>query len=222
MKKLLLTIGLLAVAIYWTPRQAFALDRVYVISDSTAIVLSTPTTTMSGDGELLSVSFSSGSPTFGASYLLFFATTPLINSTIAVSAVGGDLVNNLNWDDNKFPTKQLVIPPIILYTSSVTFAAGAFTSNVGHLIRGDFWTKIDLRDPEEHGVPFKNGLVMFKLGSDVGTVVLIEYRVGGQSFRSRGDVPTDGGIKQVMIPLSDLQEWLERRNTGMVLAPTQN
>ena len=114
----------------------------------------------------------------------------------------GVLVQNLLWDQGKFPISQLVVPPIMLYTSSVAIVGSAFQTGGASTIRGESFIKIDFRDQDGNGIPYSNGLVIFKLGTDVGTVYQIETRKAIDNFR--GDIPGNSNPN----PLAKREDYL--------------
>lgn len=120
------------------------------------------TATNTGGLELLRVEWSSGS---ALAYLLLFDSASVYNTNVpgvkpgplgpGFSAAGG----YARWTPN-----QLAAPPISL--SSSTYV-GVGPMGIG---------SIDFTDDQGNGRDFNNGLVAFKEGTDIGTVITYVYR----------------------------------------------
>ncbi len=153
MKKLLL-VSLFFIGAFSV--NAMADVTAWVTSKSTAVCLST------GPGiELLSITYSTGSSSYGDSFLVVIDSNPIALS----GTVGPNLVNGLNYTQAAFPATQIVVPPVVLFTTGTAY--GSFTPTVN---------KIDFRDTQGRGLQIKNGLVVFKPAVDAGTIYQIQYK----------------------------------------------
>ena len=79
--------------------------------------------------------------------------------------------------NSSFPDSQLTVPPVILHTATPTLVSGS--EHYDPPLK-----KVDFRDSQGNGVPFSNGLVMFVLGTNNQTSIMIEIRV--TAFRNKG------------------------------------
>jgi len=115
--------------------------------------------------ELLRIRWSSGSSSLGDSYMVAVDSN-ILAARNSGTCNGESQTPQLDYSLALFPVSQEIIPPVMLYTTST--AGTDNTSGVNNVI--------DLTNPDGSGKQIRNGLTIFKQGTDYGTRFTVEYR----------------------------------------------
>ena len=154
MKKLLVAVLFLGIS---------AVEKVHAVGyysfSSTAVLV-----TMGNDMELLSIEVSSA-PTKGETYIVVYDSYPLnvpngtssTNTPVALVGAEGEL-------RTKWPATQFITPPMVLISTGSNAVAPNYTQ------------KWSFETNNGEGRSIRDGLVIMKLGTDIGTVVTVTYR----------------------------------------------
>lgn len=153
MKKLLLAIALIIGVGFVGNLQA---GSGWVTFTSTNVCIST-----GANLELLRILHSTGSTALSDSFLVVVDSNP---RAAVNDGCDGNQTDGMDYTPAAFPAAQHIVPPIVMWSTNTA-------STNGNLLG-----VVDLRYPDGSGRPIKNGLAVFKLGTNAGTYISVEYR----------------------------------------------